>query len=476
MRRHILWPAVTWAIVVTASLAAQAGQHSFSTRLGDMQLGYFEGSGLSLWCCGHPMISQSSFCFHDGTWLRRYYDLPSDLSDIAVKSTPDSATLRIVGRPDAKALSVAHTITAKKDRTLRIELDFESKLDQPVCLEFCALQMSLVPLAGCPFKATAGKVVTGGTLPQVLQGPNDVLASRLGEFSVESRLGTIRFRTDGGEPWLDILDGRRRNWADPHDPVLWIGMLNRRHDPHVKQHLGLTVSFSSPRTEAPCTFRPTGQPSAPIAVADLVAPPSQAASPLIPAPKEMKGLAGTFTIRSTTPIVIGEKANDLDRRAAETLRRELRTAYGIKADIVTSAEVKRWEGAVVLGEPSLNPLSAAACRAAGMSVNAKDPGREGYVLAASPAGVVVAGCDRQGTYWGVQTLLQLLAADADGNAVVHGATIRDWPDFPLRRSLDHPRERHRFPAAGDRERPGSLQSQYARAGVRIDRLGNPSRA
>jgi hypothetical protein len=397
-----------------------------------MQLGYFEGSGLSLWCCGHPMISQSSLCFHDGTWLRTYYNLPRDLSDIVVRSTPDSATLRIVGRPDATSLSVEHTITAKKDRTLRIELDFESKLDQPVCLEFCALQISLVPLAGCPFKATAGKVVTSGTLPQVLQGSNDVLAYRLSEFSVESRLGTILFRTDGGEPWLDILDGRHRNWADPHNPVLWIGMLNRRHDPHVKQHLGLTVSFSGPRTEAPSKFQPTGQPSDPIAVADLVAPPSKVASPLIPAPKEVKGMGGTFAIRSTTPILIGEKANDLDRRAAEALRRELATTYGIKANIVTSAEVKRWEGAVVLGEPSLNPLSAEACRAAGMSVNAKDPGREGYVLAASPSGVVVAGCDRQGTYWGVQTLLQLLTANADGNAVVHGMKIRDWPDFPLR--------------------------------------------
>jgi hypothetical protein len=433
MRRRLLWLAATWAIVATASLAASAGQRSFSVRLGDVHLGYFDGSGLSLWCCGHPMISQSSLCFHDGTWLPTYYNLPRDLDDIVVKSTPDGATLRIVGHPDSKAISVEHAITAKKDLTLRIDLDFQSKLDQPICLEFCALQISLVPLAGCPFQATAGNVVTRGTLPQVLQSANDIVATRLSEFSVESRLGTIRFRTDGGEPWLDVLDGRHRNWADPHNPVLWIGMLNRRHEPRVKRHLGLAVAFSHPVIEAAVPFRPAGKPAPPLPAADVVAPaPATAELPLIPAPKEVKAGSGKFTIRADTPIVVGEKAGEPDRRAAETLRRELKNTYGINARIATSAEVKSGAGAIVLGEPSLNPLAAAACRAAGVSVAAADPGPEGYVLAASPAAIVVAGCDRRGTYWGVQTLLQLLRAGPSGAATVSGVAIRDWPDFPMR--------------------------------------------
>jgi hypothetical protein len=220
--------------VLTVSLTAHAGQHGGFARLGDMDVSFTEGSGLGLRYCDQSLITESSVTFHDGAWQRSYYSLPRQVADVVVKSTPQIATLQIVGSPDSDALAADYTITGKSDHTARLDLNFEPKTNSPMALEYCALQMNTGPLAGCPFKATAGKVVTTGTIPHADNGTNELLANRVSEFSVESRLGTILFRTDGGEPWLDVLDGRKRSWADPHDPVLWIGMLNHEHPSHMR--------------------------------------------------------------------------------------------------------------------------------------------------------------------------------------------------------------------------------------------------
>jgi len=423
--------ATAWAILLAAWLPAHAGQREGYARLGELRLSYTPGSGLGLWRQGEPLAVKSSAAFHDGHWQHMYYSLPHELAAVAVESAAASKTLRVSGGPRDGMLSVEQTITAHADGSLRIELQFELKTDVPMSVEYCTLQFSTAPLVGCPFTTKAKKLTTG-TVPFVCAGPNAMLARGAREFTVESRLGTITFRTDEGEPWLDVLDGRKRSWADPQNPILWIGALSRKVLPHVKQRLGLTVSFGKPSAEPPVKFQLAGKPAAPVAVADLVAPTPTPAAPLIPAPKQVKSLPGAFTVRAATPIVIGAKAKNADRRAAGLLQRELADNYGLKLPIKTSAEVQQPAGAIVLGEPGLNPLVAAACRAAGNVPTAKDPGPEGYVLTASPTSVVVAGSDQRGTYWGVQTLLQLLRPAGAGTMSVAGVSIRDWPDFAMR--------------------------------------------
>ena len=71
---------------------------------------------------------------------------------------------------------------------------------------------------------------------------------------------------------------------------------------------------------------------------------------------------------------------------------------------------------------------------------------EGYALAVTPRGAVLAGHDAAGLFYGAQSLAQLLAAgalpdgrssprprvSASGRLVVPGVRIEDWPRFPLR--------------------------------------------
>ncbi len=55
---------------------------------------------------------------------------------------------------------------------------------------------------------------------------------------------------------------------------------------------------------------------------------------------------------------------------------------------------------------------------------------EGYVLDVTRSGVLLAGRDARGVFWGAQTLAQLVE-DRDGLSLP-AATIRDWPRYPIR--------------------------------------------
>ncbi|MGI5163668.1 beta-N-acetylglucosaminidase domain-containing protein [Spirillospora sp. CA-253888] len=70
-----------------------------------------------------------------------------------------------------------------------------------------------------------------------------------------------------------------------------------------------------------------------------------------------------------------------------------------------------------------------------------DPGAglppEGYTLTADPAGVAIVGADPAGAFYGVQTLLALAGEPcAEHRACVPGVRVRDWPDLPLRGTIE----------------------------------------
>ncbi|MFH0964833.1 MAG: glycoside hydrolase family 20 zincin-like fold domain-containing protein [Planctomycetota bacterium] len=61
-----------------------------------------------------------------------------------------------------------------------------------------------------------------------------------------------------------------------------------------------------------------------------------------------------------------------------------------------------------------------------------DRSPEGYYLKVDAAGVRIAAQTERGAFYGIMTLVQLLASDADGKPVVIGSEITDWPDLPWR--------------------------------------------
>ncbi len=180
-----------------------------------------------------------------------------------------------------------------------------------------------------------------------------------------------------------------------------------------------------------------------LALAALVAPastgstlpdafvPSPPPLELLPVPKELTWGRGSFVVSPTTTIVVGDRARAEDLYAARSLNEEFKARFGLILRVVRAAQVSTPTGHIVIGEPLLNSATRNLLQTARLTVTTASPGAEGYILWSTPQGVLVAGSDRRGTFYGVQTLRQLLRP-AGALASIPALTIRDWPDHRVR--------------------------------------------
>lgn len=161
---------------------------------------------------------------------------------------------------------------------------------------------------------------------------------------------------------------------------------------------------------------------------DDVVEPAQDGHMLIPLPQSVTWLDGDFAVGTDVPIVVADDPAPADLAAVRDVNLTLAT-FGIKSHVIRASDVQDPKGAIVLGQAATNPWVARLLPTAADASSALPA--EGYWLWATPDAVVVAGVDPRGTYWGAQTLRQLLAR-TDQGVVVRGVKISDWPDFPLR--------------------------------------------
>ncbi len=173
-------------------------------------------------------------------------------------------------------------------------------------------------------------------------------------------------------------------------------------------------------------------------VADAYAPPPPAPA-LVPAPKELQWLPAAFPLGPDAVIVVGDELPSEDLYAARELNEELRLRLGFQLPVVPAAQAPLGADglprrAIVLGESGRNAWVLPLVQHWGVAASGLPA--EGYALVVRPEGVLVAGSDRRGTFYGVQTLKELLAAGQP--PVLRGAVVRDWPDFPFRAVLIHP--------------------------------------
>ncbi|HXF82417.1 MAG TPA: glycoside hydrolase family 20 zincin-like fold domain-containing protein [bacterium] len=155
--------------------------------------------------------------------------------------------------------------------------------------------------------------------------------------------------------------------------------------------------------------------------------PAPPAGELLPAPQEVAWGRGAFTINArTSRIVLADPDGD-DRFAARELIEELRALGGPALRVAAPGEVASAAGHLLIGEPEAHPLLARTLRAAGLSPVTRP---EGYLLRVTPREILVAGADARGTFYGVQTLRQLLRLRR--GRTIPEVLIRDWPDHPLR--------------------------------------------
>ena len=159
----------------------------------------------------------------------------------------------------------------------------------------------------------------------------------------------------------------------------------------------------------------------------LSAPLSQASasSPtllIIPWPKHVHLSNTNLRLSSGVPLVTRLGAAPLDHLAVLSVGSELKR-LGIPPDRKKTGGVE-----IVFGEPAKVPSIARMLRDAGVKPCSH---AEGYVLLVGPHRIVVAGHDPHGTFYGAQTLCQMLDKDTHG-VYAHGGTITDYPSLPWR--------------------------------------------
>ncbi|RMD88855.1 MAG: hypothetical protein D6813_11495, partial [Calditrichaeota bacterium] len=155
--------------------------------------------------------------------------------------------------------------------------------------------------------------------------------------------------------------------------------------------------------------------------------------PIVPHPQEIwpKKSGEYFLINSDTKLLaINNSVTGL--RKDLSLFKDYLIEQGLHIQYSDSSIPISDQNIIIIGE--LNEPSGiidSLVAAIGIQVNEKYPGSEGYILDISPKRVLVAGYDSAGTFYGIQSLLQLISREND-ELKIKAVTIIDYPDMPLR--------------------------------------------
>ena len=147
---------------------------------------------------------------------------------------------------------------------------------------------------------------------------------------------------------------------------------------------------------------------------------------VIPAPKKLERGQGTFKVNSKTRIVLADPKNAEDRFAASDFIDDLKKVAGLDLRIGSTSN-----NDILIGTRSLSRISAALAHAPASASQIESRGDEGYVILVTPGHIVVAGNSPAGTFYGLQTLKQLVRGEA-ANASVPALAMADWPTMRWR--------------------------------------------
>ena len=148
---------------------------------------------------------------------------------------------------------------------------------------------------------------------------------------------------------------------------------------------------------------------------------------IIPAPVSVIQTAGSFTISTKTEIII---SNEDDRNTANFLQHYVMTFYGLKLKINFNKPAVS-HGAIVLTNKKNRQVASNA---------------EAYDLIINAKGIKIEGNSAAGTFYGMQSLIQLLPVKKQTILQVPFTTVKDLPRFGYR-GMHLDVSRHFFPPA-----------------------------
>jgi hypothetical protein len=152
--------------------------------------------------------------------------------------------------------------------------------------------------------------------------------------------------------------------------------------------------------------------------------------PIFPLPQEIQLTGAKMPLDDTLTIAVPLQPTPLDLLLAREITADLTTRYGVAPQTRRLTSVPATGRIIVMGTFG-NPLVRELCAARSLSVDAVQPGAEGYVLTVDERIALVAGSDERGAFYGMQSLRQL-AVRSGLSAAFRGASVRDWPHKPFR--------------------------------------------
>jgi hexosaminidase len=150
---------------------------------------------------------------------------------------------------------------------------------------------------------------------------------------------------------------------------------------------------------------------------------------IIPAPKQLTTREEKFEIGLDTRVILADGQSAEDRFAAQDFIDDVKQAAGVTVRLGGNGARRE----ILIGKIDL-PRIQQALKRAGVD-SPQQLTDEGYVLSVGLREVVVAGKTTAGTFYGLQTLKQLVRGDG-GSAFIPGVKIADWPTMRWRAVSD----------------------------------------
>ncbi|MGB9876956.1 MAG: beta-N-acetylhexosaminidase [bacterium] len=150
---------------------------------------------------------------------------------------------------------------------------------------------------------------------------------------------------------------------------------------------------------------------------------------IIPQPQYLNSKPFSLEIEKKATIVIGEGC---DKNITEILGEDIKE-FGLKVDEVSSSFLGKIEKPLIFAIPSLDNNIASFVEK--KKIELPNLPREGYVLEVGEDYVAVLANDRDGVFWGMQTLRQMLEG-GKGKLLIPGARIVDYPKLRWRGITD----------------------------------------
>jgi len=150
---------------------------------------------------------------------------------------------------------------------------------------------------------------------------------------------------------------------------------------------------------------------------------------IVPAPQEVTFKEGSFDLRGDVSVVFSLNDNKEEIFQFEQLKEEAALYRELSLEFSSDMEKR-----IVVGVYGIDSSFDRLARQHDL-VPDSELGKEGYYLVISPDLILISASTKQGAFYGVQSLKQLMRSNFAGKAIP-ALEIKDWPDLEMRGMMD----------------------------------------